>query len=193
MIKVGFICEGDTEFHLLRSESFRTLLTGLNLNSVNVINAKGSGNLLPHNISGYLRSLEKDGAKVIIILTDLENDVCITQTKQRISARPEDIVIVAVKQIEAWFLACSKTMSILLDSPNFNFPYPEKENNPFITINNLLIEYIGRGIGRRNNSGKIKLIKRILEKRLDISEASVHDNCPSAKYFIDKLSQISEK
>lgn len=190
MRKVGFICEGYTEFYLLRSESFQNLLTRFNLNSVNVINAKGSGNLLPNNISGYIQSLEKDGANVIIILTDLENDICITQTKQRISARREDIVIIAVKQIEAWFLACSKTMGILLNSPQFKFPFPEKENKPFITINNLLIEHTGKGIGR-NRSGKVKLINRMLERGLDISEASVHDNCVSAKYFIDKLSQIS--
>jgi hypothetical protein len=71
MVKVGFICEGATEQILLQSDSFRNLLSSLNLESLQIIDAKGAGNLLPHNIEGYVTRLEKEGAKVIVILTDL--------------------------------------------------------------------------------------------------------------------------
>ena len=47
MVKVGFICEGYTELILLQSDPFRQLLVSLNIERLNVINAEGSGNLLP--------------------------------------------------------------------------------------------------------------------------------------------------
>src|SRR5882757_9433050 len=99
MTKIGFICEGRTEQILLQSNSFGQLLTSLNLESLPVINAEGSGNLLPHNIEGYVSRLEKEGAETIVIVTDLDQDICITETKKRISARKKDLVVIAVKKI----------------------------------------------------------------------------------------------
>jgi hypothetical protein len=52
MVKVGFIVEGNTEFFLLTSAIFYTFLTKNNIELVNVINAGGCSNLLPHNIEG---------------------------------------------------------------------------------------------------------------------------------------------
>jgi hypothetical protein len=114
MVKVGFICEGKTETVILFSNSFQELLRSLNLELVNVIDATGCGNLLPHNISGYISSLELQGVEQIFILTDLDSELCITSTKNRINPRIEDIVIVAAKQIESWFLACIEAMKGLL-------------------------------------------------------------------------------
>lgn len=165
MVKVGFICEGDTESILLQSGSFNSLLAELSILSVNVINAEGSGNLLPHNIAGYIDSLEKQDAEVIIILTDLDNDVCITQTKQRINARLQDCIIISVKQIESWFLAETNTMRKILGEPDFFFEQPENEVIPFNTINLLLVNQTGRGIGTKSG-GKIKLAKRMLDSGL---------------------------
>jgi hypothetical protein len=93
MVKIGFICEGATEQILLSSGSFRRLLGSLDLESLPVIDAKGAGNLLPHNIEGYVTRLEKEGANVIVILTDLDEDVCITETKNRVGARAQDFVL----------------------------------------------------------------------------------------------------
>jgi hypothetical protein len=138
MIKIGFICEGRTEQILLQSSSFEKLLASYNLESLPIINAEGSGNLLPHNIEGYLTRLEQQGAQMIVILTDLDEDICITETKKRISAREQDIVVIAVKKIEAWFLACSTTMQQILGQPGFHFANPENENDPFEKINALL-------------------------------------------------------
>ena len=68
MVKIGFICEGVTEQILLQSDSFKQFLQSINLESVLVIDAKGAGNLLPHNISGYVARLEKEEAEQILIL-----------------------------------------------------------------------------------------------------------------------------
>ena len=136
--------------------------------------------------SKYIDRLENQGAQKIFILTDLDEDICITRTKQRIKARRQDIVIIAVKKIESWFLASSSAIAALIRQPGFIFQSPEGEAQPFETINNLMIHHLGRGAGK-GNGGKIKLITRLLEYGLDINQAGSHPNCPSAKYFIDKL------
>jgi hypothetical protein len=191
MVKVGFICEGDTEFILLNSSLFKTFLNGLNIEVTGVINAKGSGNLLPHNIQGYTESLTKQGSKVIVILTDLENDPCITETKKRISARADDFVVIAVRTIEAWFLANSPAMNRLLGVQDFQFQSPEAEANPFETINGLLIHQTGRGIGKKS-AGKVKLISRLVTQGFKIEETISHSHCDSAKYFQNKLETIGK-
>jgi hypothetical protein len=192
MAQVGFICEGYTESILLESESFKELMIKLNIKIVNVVNAQGSANLLPRNISAFTKRLEEQGAEIIVILTDLDQDVCITKTKQRIAARNEDIVVIAVKEIEAWLLASDTGMQRLLGLSEFRFDFPEKENEPFMTINNLLYENRGKGIGQKRG-GKKKLIKRFLANGLDLLEISNHPNCPSAKYFLDKLTELGRQ
>ncbi len=191
MVKIGFICEGDTEAILLSSDNFQLYLSSINVQAVNVINACGSGNLLPHNIQGYLKRLQVSGAEVIFILTDLDENICITETKNRIEARLQDIVIVAVKKIEAWFLANSTAMQLLLNNANFYFDRPELEVNPFRTINDLLVEKTGRGVGSRS-SGKIKLATKLLNLGFDLAASANHPNCASATYFINKLIQIGK-
>lgn len=189
MVKIGFICEGVTEQILLQSGSFKQFLQSINLESVLVIDAKGAGNLLPHNISGYVTRLEKEGAEKIVILTDLDNDICITQTKQRIGGRSKDTVIIAVKAIESWFLASTSALSALIRQPGFVFQTPEGEAQPFETINNLMVQYLGRGIGK-GTGGKVRLITRLLSYGLDITQAAAHPNCASAQYFVTKLREI---
>lgn len=189
MIKVGFICEGYTERILLESPAFGSLLASLNIDLLQVINAEGCDNLLPHNIKPYTAILENAGAQFIIILTDLDDDSCITETKKRISAREKDVMIVAVKKIEAWFLACTPAMRNVLGRPGFECSSPEEEQEPFETINNLFIAHSGRGIGKKT-AGKKKLINRMLENGLDLTDAAAHGNCPSAAYFLRKLKEI---
>jgi hypothetical protein len=189
MIRVGFICEGYTEKILLESTAFNDLLNSFQINALQVINAEGCDNLLPHNIRPYTTILEQAGAQFIVILTDLDDDACITETRRRISARKQDIVIIAVKKIESWFLACTPAMQRLLGQPEFTFPNPETEADPFETINKLLIDHSGRGIGKKT-AGKKKLINRLLEHKFDLTHAAAHPNCPSAAYFLRKLVEI---
>lgn len=190
MVKIGFICEGITEQILLFSDKFQQFLSSINLHLINVINADGSGNLLPHNIQAYIQSLQKNEAEVIFILTDLDNEVCITKTKERIKAREKDVVIIAVKKIESWFLANDDAMQMLLNDPYFSYPTPEEEHEPFETINDLLINHTGRGIGKKS-AGKIKLVNRLLELGFDITQSAKHRNCTSARYFINRLTKIN--
>ena len=192
MVKVGFICEGDSDTYLFLSEKFQTFLKGINIERVNVINAQGCGNLLPRHIETYIERLEKQGSEKIVIITDLDDYPCITARKKMLQARSQDVVVIAVKELEAWFLADSLTMQRLLRLQHFHFDNPEKELEPFHTINNLLIQYTGRGIGKTESS-KVLLAKRMLEFDYDIKRGALHPNCPSASYLLSKLIKIGQE
>ena len=105
VVNIGFVCEGYTELFILESDSFKSILNSLKLKSVGVINVEGNGNLLPHNIKIHQENLFDKGATLIFVLTDLDNDQCITKTRLRITESENQIIIVAVKQIESWFFS----------------------------------------------------------------------------------------
>jgi hypothetical protein len=182
MIKVGFICEGKTERAIVESTDFQQLLKRIHIDCIaDVIDAGGNGNLLPKNISAFTQRLRAKGAERVIILTDLDNNACITITKERIGAPEDHIVIVAVKQIESWFLADSECMSALCKT-RIHFAEPEIPLNPFDEIKNLLLKHTGRG-----TSDKLLLTSYCLKNNFSITKAAQHPNCNSAKYFIEKL------
>lgn len=185
MVRIGFIVEGETEALILYSDKFKAILNELNLVSVGIINAGGNKNLLPHNILIHQSNLIKKGAETIVILTDLDEDQCITKTKARITERENQIIIVAIKQIESWFLADSLLLSNLFNEP-FSFDYPENENVPFDTLRALLINYRGRGLPK-----KIPMALKMINSGFSIEHAANHPNCPSANYFLTKLKQCA--
>lgn len=82
-------------------------------------------------------------------------------------------------------------MRKLLGHPGFKCTNPEEEQEPFETINDLLIAHSGRGIGKKT-AGKKKLINRLLENGLELADAAAHGSCPSAAYFLRKLKEIGE-
>lgn len=92
MVKIGFICEGDTDKMVLESSDFQAILTNLNIKCVRVEDADGGGNLLPQHIEKYRNSLHSFGATKIIILTDLDENTCVTFTKERLKALPDEII-----------------------------------------------------------------------------------------------------
>ena len=98
---------------IVESTNFKTFLNENNLLFVKAIDATGNGNLLPKNITPFINNLLELGVDKIFVLTDLDEDRCITKTKERISAPLDIIVVIAVKQIETWFLADSITLSTI--------------------------------------------------------------------------------
>lgn len=185
VVKIGFIVEGETEALILNSDNFKAILDELNLVVVGIINAGGNKNLLPHNILVHHANLIKKGAEKIVILTDLDNDQCITKTKERITERENQFIIVAIKQIEAWFLADSTLLSHLFNE-SFIFDYPEKEDVPFNRLRDLLVQFRGRGIPK-----KVPMALKMLNSGFSIQHAANHPNCPSASYFLTKLKQCA--
>jgi hypothetical protein len=189
MVKVGFICEGATESILIESQAFQNHLIKLNIECIlPPIDVKGKDNLLPHRINEHRESLNQYRPDFIIILTDLDENKCFTLTKERIKPLDKEVVVISVKQIESWFLSDSDLMSKLCKK-NIFYNYPEKENIPIETINQLVKDSTGRGVGINS---KVKFAKTAIRNGFSIENAAKHQNCDSAKYFIKKLKSLSE-
>ncbi|GAB3898716.1 hypothetical protein GCM10028803_18700 [Larkinella knui] len=185
MVKAGFICEGETETIIVRSDAFQSLLNTFGIECIDsVIDASGAGNLLPQNIEDFRQSLIDSGANQIFILTDLDDSTCITLTKQRITERLNQTIIVSVKEVESWFLADSATMSKLLKD-SFSFETPESQENPFSFIKKLMLKKTGAGCG-----SKVNLANKMIRRGFSIENAAQHPNCPSANYFLTKLQSL---
>ncbi|MCY7352277.1 MAG: hypothetical protein LH606_16705 [Cytophagaceae bacterium] len=189
MVKIGFICEGETEKLIVESPVFQNLISEFGLVCIDdVIDAGGNGNLLPQNIEQFQLRLLNLGAQKIFILTDLDVNSCITLTRTRITERPDQIIIVSVKQIESWFLADSFALNLICQT-DFSFCRHEQELNPFETIRQQLFDLTGRGIHKRS---KLILAKRFLNAGFSIRNAAAHPNCPSARYFLNKLTEFAQ-
>lgn len=186
MVKVGFICEGDTEVKVVRSAEFQEWLKQQGLVCVMPVeDAEGNGNLLPHHLDTRRATLLKAGADIILIVTDLDKEASIGEVYQRIGSYADQHIIVSVMQFEAWFLADSQTLGTLLGEP-FTFNTPEAEHDPFETIRQLFLTKTGRGVGT-----KPILARRMLKYGFTIQRAAEHPNCPSARYFLTKLQTLA--
>lgn len=185
MVRLGFICEGDCEEIFLESENFTQTLNKFGLLKVKVIPADGNGNLLPHNIDIFRRRLMDAGVDKIFILTDLDQDACITQPKKRIDASSEDLVIISSKAIEAWFLSDSQTLSLLIRQES-HFEFPELPLNPHEAAKDFFLKHTGAGCG-----GKLSFARKVIRNGFSLEAAAAHPNCPSARYFLTKLTALT--
>ena len=185
MVNLGFIVEGYTEKMVVRSESFLATLRQLQLNFINVIDVEGGGNLLPENLEDSIDLLKGQGAAWIVIITDLEDASCITSVKSRVSPTDECIVVVAVRAIEAWFLADTAAISTFFGQ-NYQCEQPEQLTNPFLFIKTEKLKLANRGV----NSKRL-LCSRMLQSGFSLQAAAAHPKCPSAKYFLDKLKSLA--
>lgn len=48
-----------------------------------------------------------------------------------------------------------------------------------------IVEYTGRGTG-----DKVRTAKKVVKNHFNIENAGSHPNCPSAKYFLDKIDDL---
>jgi hypothetical protein len=188
MVKLGFIAEGATEKIILESSDFRGYLRSLSIDFIEeVIDAGGNGNLLPNNILPHTRILEEKGATKIFVLTDLDETLCITRTKERIKPLPNHIIIVSVKTIEAWFLADSESMRSVLNDSTFFVENPELISNPFEEIKKVRLEKT-----RKITNSKVILANLFIKHHgFSIQNAAKHPNCSSAKYFLETIRKIA--
>jgi hypothetical protein len=199
LVKIGFIVEGDSEKILISSKEFRDFLKTLDIELIEagVINVIGKNNLfhptgdftnIRPKVDSWVRVLQDKGAQVIFILLDLENDEpCITNFKPKVYRRPENIVIVAKKSLEAWYLSDTITLSSYLRTNIPPIVNPEEIPNPFQYFKDLRIQYHNRGI----NDKKI-LTRDMLRLGFTLTNAANHPNCNSARYFLEKLQSLTK-
>ena len=186
MVKLGFIVEGHSEKILFRSDAFSNYMKSLNIDFIpEIIDAKGNGNLLPHHISEFTEILKDRGATNIFIITDLDNDECVTKTKERIDS-PDHQCIISRKTIEAWMLADTEAMRNFLGSEDYICTDPESFDNPFEEIKKQRKYYRNKGL-----NDKKMLARNILGCGLSFEKIAANPACSSAQYFHKKLIQLS--
>ncbi|MEN9373470.1 MAG: hypothetical protein RIR79_1022 [Pseudomonadota bacterium] len=189
MVKIGFIVEGFTEKIILESENFKSFAKKNGIEICNPIqNAQGGGNLLPNNIIPYVKNLKKNNAKHIVILTDLENETNVAVVKNRIGSAHTNLIFVAVKAIEAWFLADTQALRSWLKKDNVFEAHPERTPDmPWEFLKSLAQQHQSRGPG----SSKTAFAKQMCQRHsFDLSRAAQHPACPSVKEFHDELLKL---
>ncbi len=187
MVKVGFIVEGDSEKVLIESAGFRKWASGQGLGICSpVINAKGGGNLLPHHIKPMLAQIERSQPDHIVILTDLEDAANVEAVKARITTEHTNLIFIAIKALEAWFLADTDAMRRWLNASEFFEPAPEQTlGMPWDRLKEVAKAHGSRGPG----SNKVIFAKKMCGVALqyELERAAAHPACPSAKVFRDGL------
>ena len=176
---------------LIESDGFRkfTSSNGIEVCSP-VIDAKGGGNLLPQNILPSVLRLRMANVEHIVILTDLENAPSVEAVKTRIGSDYTNLIFVAVKAIEAWFLADTNALRKWLKIEDAFEAEPEATlGMPWDRLKALAIEKGARGPG---NSKPIFARNMCKNFGFDLAQAANHPACPSAKLFHDALLNLGQ-
>ena len=187
MVTVGFVVEGDSDKYLVESELFRKWLReDCNLEVIGrAVNA--AGNMRSHYIEDQVRLLrqEKNPDKVVV-LADLDPDrraPCVQERKKIIGSRGIDLIAIAKKAIESWFLADTEAMRRWLGDDTFCEVNPE-------TLTGMpwdRLQELGRKRGRGPGT-KVRFSRKFIrDHRFDVRRAARHDQCPSARYFVKRL------
>ena len=95
--------------------------------------------------------------------------------------------IIVVKAIESWFLADTKAISSYFEQDSYFHGLPESIEKPFDYLKQQSIDIKKRGI-----SDKLIFAGIMLKNGFSIENAANHPNCPSAKYFINKLKSLNQ-
>lgn len=188
MVRVGFIVEGDTEKIFIESKMFTQWALRRNIEIVSpVLDAEGGGNLLPQNIVPLVRTLQARSPKYIVILTDSEGKP-VREVIKRIGTTHTKLIFVAVKALEAWFLADEDAIKSWLSIGSFHEPSPESTPGmPWDRLKDIARAHTKEGPG----PSKPKFAKKMVEKfGFSFDRAASHPSCPSAAHFRDGLAKL---
>jgi hypothetical protein len=182
MVKLGIICEGESETIIFNSSSFISFLQTLNIELVAVQEAGAKNQFYGERINSHRQILIDKGASYVLALLDLDKEECITINKQKVMVFTNQEIVVVVKEFENWYLADSNALSSFLDKP-FSVDYPEIYDEP--------IDEMIKLNGKTFAESKPRLAKKMLSSGFSIQNAANHPNCPSANYFLTKLKSIA--
>jgi hypothetical protein len=193
MVRVGFVVEGHCEKMLLESSHFRYWAGQHSIDICDpIINARGGSNLCTKKIDASITECRVlANPDKIVVLTDLECDPCMTAVKERIGEKGVAQIVVAKKALEAWFLADTVAMRSWLENDNFQGELTPEEtpDMPWERLKEIGRNYHKnqRGPGSRKKRFAGKMINTY---RFSIERAANHPQCPSAKYFLEKLQKL---
>jgi hypothetical protein len=191
LVKIGFIVEGDTERIIIDSGMFKswTKTQGIEICGP-VLNAKGGGNLLPKNILPMINTLQQFTPNYIVILTDLEDAPNEALVRKRIGTEHTELIFIAVKAIEAWFLADTDALKKWLRTEVYE-DYPEQTPGlPWDRLKEIANSQQGQqGPGLSKPGFAKRMVKHY---GFSIEKAANHSACPSAKQFHDGLIKLAQ-
>jgi hypothetical protein len=124
-------------------------------------------------------------------LTDLEDATDVEAVKSRITTEHIELIFIAVKAIEAWFLADTDAMRRWLNSPEFFERTPEQtQGMPWDRL-----KEVAKANGSRGPGSKVLFAKKMcgVALRYELERAAAHPACPSAKAFRDGLLELGGK
>ena len=189
MVTVGFVVEGASEKRLVESKLFRKWLReDCNLAVIDpVVDAAGNGNMCSRNIEALVKGIRiQANPDKVVVLADLDPETCapcVQERKKIIGSQDIDLVAIAKKAMESWFLADTEAMRRWLSDDTFCEVAPE-------TLAGMPWDRL-KELGRKRGSGpgtKVRFSgKFIREHRFDVRRAAQHDQCPSARYFVKRL------
>lgn len=182
MVKLGIICEGESEKIIFDSPDFKALISSYQIELVDVVVAGGKTQYRADFLPKHRQILLDKGAERIIALVDLDDDQCITLTKQTVPSFDDQTVVVAVKEFENWYLADTVAMGTFTGTHQ-PVEKPEVYMEP--------LDEIIRLFGKRFPKSKPKLANSMKRCGFTIERAAKHPNCPSARYFLDKLQTLA--
>ena len=190
MVTVGFVVEGASEKRLVESGLFRKWLReDCNLEVVDpVVDAAGGGNMCSRNIGTFVKNLRTEAnPDKVVVLADLDPEECapcVQERKKIIGSQDIDLVAIARKAMESWFLADTEAMRRWLGDSTFCEPTPETlAEMPWDRLKELRDEK-GRGPG----SNRLVFARKFIRDHgFDVRQAARHAQCPSANYFVKRL------
>ena len=140
--------------------------------------------------SGLATLLRKQVGDVdrIVVLADLDPSLkvqCITARKNQIDSEAVDLVVVARKAIESWFLADTKAIARWTTDDSYYEAHPE-------TTPGMPWDRIKEVSTVRRGRSKVWFAKRLInEHGFDIARAAEHPECPTARYFVERVSALA--
>ncbi len=193
MVKVGFAVEGACERIVLKSPVFQAFLLGHRIEQVgDIVDMDGKGNLKANTHKRHMeiqiQAFRDLGAEWIVVLRDLDEAAsieAISRAKAEVYRDNNIVICLAIHELEAWFLADSEVLSNFFDSP-FYHEYPESIPKPFDYISQHRYKQTGKGLRDK------KIFAKLMRNNgFTIERAAEHPNCPSARYFLNKLQTLA--
>jgi len=184
MVRLGILCEGESETYILKSDLFQSWLSQNEIELVEIRIVGSKNQYWEERIESHISILKDQKIDHIIIMVDLDEDSCITETKNKIVIGINNHVVVSVKEFENWYLADHIALNSLVNKNVEVIEFPELEEEPvtkIIELNN------GKGFG----GSKPRLAMKMRSSGFSIQNAANHPNCQSALYFLDKLKSIN--
>ncbi len=185
---IDFIFEGASDLIFLNSDNFKKTLESLNITTGRLISA-GGYTKLPKEILTWTNS------DYVFIITDSDNESCVAtvienrikdiiKVEKNYKKKEEHIFIIAIRELESWFLSDKVAMKKM--GINFNKNTEQQKD-----AKGIIIGLLNKNKKRKGKIGEELIANKFIEAGFSIENAAKNNN--SAKYFLTQLEKVSIK